>query len=412
MGLFGKTAKILASAGLIVCTLLWSAIAATYKTCADNYFVTEGQSLEVSQYVKAVPLEESLPSNSAKDGRTVLNELKLLGIFPIKTVAVSTAAEKCVVPGGIPFGIKMISDGVMVTAVSAINCSGKLQSPARDVGIKSGDVIVSINGEIMRSNADVVSAVNMADGAALKVTVRHQNGNTEQMDVKAAFDPADKSYKLGIWVRDSSAGIGTVTFYDPQSGIFGGLGHAVCDSDTGNALTLLEGEIVGAEIDGVTKGKNGAPGQLSGHFSPFAGAGNILKNDDTGVYGTLNRVKVLSQAIPVAFKQDIKTGKATILTTISGTEPEEYEIEIERICTGVSRLTKNMVVHITDKRLLNETGGIVQGMSGSPILQDGKLVGAISHVFVNDPARGYAIFAENMLESAQGISEKQLNKAS
>lgn len=402
MGLFGKSVKLLASVGLVICIALWSAILATANTTADSYFVTKGQSLEVSRYVKAVPQEKCLPS-SAGDGRWVLNELKLFGVFPIKTVAVSATSEKCVVPGGIPFGIKMISDGVMVTAVSAVNCKGKLESPARDAGIKSGDVIVSINEKVVRSNADVTAAVNSTQGASLRLTLRHQNESTEHIEIKPVLDPVDNSYKLGIWVRDSSAGIGTVTFYDPQNGIFGGLGHAVCDSDTGKPLSLLEGEVVAAEIDGVTRGKNGAPGQLNGHFAPFAQAGNILKNDNTGVYGSLSHVKVMSRAIPVAFKQDIKTGKATILTTISGTQPEEFEIEIERICAGVSRLTKNMVVHITDKRLLNETGGIVQGMSGSPILQDGKLIGAVSHVFVNDSTRGYAIFAENMLESAQSI---------
>ncbi len=405
MGLFGKFVKLLTSVGVIFCIGLWSAILATANKAADSYYVAKGQSLEVSRYVKAVPLEECVQSSSEQNTDFKTNELRLLGIFPIKTVAVSTSSEKYVVPGGIPFGIKMISDGVMVTAVSAVNCKGRLESPARDAGIKSGDVIVSINEKIVRSNADVASAVNSTQGASLRLALKRQNGSTEEIKVKPALDPSDNSYKLGIWVRDSSAGIGTVTFYDTQNGIFGGLGHAVCDSDTGRALSLLEGEVVAAEIDGVTKGKNGAPGQLSGHFLPFAQAGSILKNDNTGVYGTLSHIKVMSEAIPVAFKQDIKAGKATILTTISGNQPQEYEIEIEKICYGDSRLTKNMVVHITDKRLLNETGGIVQGMSGSPIIQDGKLVGAISHVFVNDSTRGYGIFAENMLESAQSVGQ-------
>ena len=411
MRLFEKTIKFVFSVSLVASVAIWSMIVASANSTFARYLVTEGQSLEISEYIQAIPCEKSLPSITAGNEKQKA-ELKLFGIFPIKTVTLSKSEEKYVVPGGIPFGVKMISDGVMITAVSGVNCEGRVVSPARDAGLKIGDVIVSINDEIMHSNEDVISAVNDADGNALNVTVKHPNGNSEQLKLKPVLDSSDKCYKLGIWVRDSSAGIGTVTFYDPQSQTFGGLGHAVCDSDTGNALALLEGEIVGAEIDGVTKGKNGAPGQLCGHFSPYFGAGRILKNDETGVYGTLNKVKVMSQPIPVAFKQDVKVGKATMLTTICGSSAEEYEIEIEKICIGDGRKTKNMVVHITDRRLLSQAGGIVQGMSGSPIIQNRKLVGAVSHVFVNDCTRGYAIFAENMLETAQSVANEQSKEAS
>ncbi len=405
---FVKTVRLVSLFALILCTLVWTAILVSGKTTADSYYVECGQTLEISRYIKAEIKNDSIESISLSSEKTQNGELRLFGIFPIKTVSISQTDRKCVVPGGIPFGIKMISNGVMVTAVSAINCDGKLTSPARDAGIKSGDVILSINGRSVKSNLEVVDAVNQANGKSIKVSLK-QNGKTKEVTANPIFDKTDKSYKIGVWVRDSSAGIGTVTFYDPQSSLFGGLGHAVCDSDTGNALALLEGEIVGAEIDSVTKGQNGAPGQLCGHFSPYAKAGKILINDDTGVFGTMSNVKVINGSIPVALKQQIKTGKATILTTIDGSQPQEFEIEIERICYNNARKTKNMIVHVTDQRLLDKTGGIVQGMSGSPIIQNGKLVGAVSHVFINDSARGYAIFAENMLETAR--EAEQLKEA-
>ncbi len=406
MRLFCKTAKIFAALSFVTCSLIWAMIVTGNNQTADEYFVGEGQSLAVSDFVETVPSNYSVPSSTGKGRNSIQTELRLFGIFPIKTVNVRATEEICVVPGGIPFGIKMISDGVMVTAVSGINCNGKIISPARECGIKTADVIVRINGEVMRSNADVVAAVSKSGGREVKVTLRRESGKTEQIQIQPVLDPSDQCYKIGVWVRDSSAGIGTVTFYDPQTGFFGGLGHAVCDSDTGSPLALLQGEIVSAEIDGVTKGKNGAPGRLNGHFTSFSEAGKILRNDDTGVYGTLSRVKVMSQAIPVAFKQNVKTGKATILTTISGSSPKEYEIEIEKICFSNERMTKNMVIRVTDERLLSEAGGIVQGMSGSPIIQDGNLVGAVTHVFVNDSTRGYAIFAENMLSVSQQLNER------
>lgn len=398
MRLISKITKGIFAVCTAVCMAVWPMMIAAANFTDDAYYITDCENIKVSQYVKSAQLEKSLPS-STDHNLTEKKELRLFGIFPIKTVSVTKTQRKYVVPGGIPFGVKLLSDGVLITAVSGINCNGKIVAPARDAGIKCGDTILSVNGQRVCSNEDVVK--QMKEQVTLEV--RHQNGNTQKYKLESAHDPNDNSYKLGIWVRDSSAGIGTITFFDSANGTFGGLGHPVCDSDTGNMLALSQGSVVAAEIDGVVKGKNGSPGRLCGHFMPFKESGEILKNNETGVFGTLKNVKVTSDAIPVAFKQEIKTGKATVLTTVSGTKAEEFEIEIERIALS-NRDTKNMVVHITDNRLLEKTGGIVQGMSGSPIIQDGKLVGAISHVFVNDPTRGYAIFAENMLKTAQSVS--------
>lgn len=398
MRAISKTVKAVFAVCFSLSLALWSMmIAAAYGT-DDTYFFSDSQGFEISRYV-TMSSAESIESCNWQN-TTEKKELRLFGIFPIKNVSVTKTERKYVSPGGIPFGIKLVSDGVLITAVSGVNCNGKVVAPARDAGIKCGDIILSVNGKRVYSNEDVVK--EMKEQTTLEV--RHENGRVQNYHLTAALDPNDNSYKLGIWVRDSSAGIGTITFFDSQNRIFGGLGHPVCDSDTGSILPLLKGEVVAAEIGGVIKGKNGTPGRLCGNFMPFKQSGKILKNNETGVFGTLKNVKSTADPIPVAFKQEIRCGKATVLTTISGTKAQEFEIEIEKICVG-ARSSKNMVVHITDERLLDKTGGIVQGMSGSPIIQGGKLVGAVSHVFVSDSTRGYAIFAENMLETAQSVAE-------
>ena len=221
---------------------------------------------------------------------------------------------------------------------------------------------------------------------------------------------SENRLKAGLWVRDSSAGIGTLTFYVPGSDIFAGLGHAVCDVDTGDVLPIASGEIVPARIYSVVKGQSGEPGELRGGFE-LGSLGNLAVNGETGIYGSLTQTPVRGDPVPVAMKQQVKTGYAQVLTTIDGTEPELYDIRIDQVRYNDSSPTRNMVIVITDERLLEETGGIVQGMSGSPILQDGKLVGAVTHVFVNEPTKGFAIFAENMLKTANSLSTQQQTPA-
>ncbi len=386
----------------VLCGLIWGMIYACSANLCEKYYVTQGASLEFRDCIKGVP-KGSVPSMSGGAAQSK-TELKLFGIFPVKTVVVCAAESKRVVPGGIPFGIKMLSDGVMVTSLGTVSSRNALLTPARDAGIRACDVIVSIDGKEMLQSSDVVAAVSKSGGRALEVVLRKGDGGVKRVKLEPVLDTSDNTYKVGIYLRDSSAGIGTVTYYDPETQTFGGLGHGVCDSETGRLISLLKGDVVGAEIDSVTKSRSGIPGQLNGHFATLYNTGSILKNDQTGVYGSLKNVRVVSESVEVALKQEVKTGRATILTTLSGISPEEYEIEIEKISYNSSRAVKNMVIRVTDPRLLSKAGGIVQGMSGSPILQNGKLVGAVTHVFVNDCTRGYAIFAENMLQSAQSIT--------
>ncbi len=274
---------------------------------------------------------------------------------------------------------------------------GPFQSRPGRQGIKTGDVIVSIDGETVTTTEQVASIVEESSGKTMTFHIRRDN---IAFDIR--FTPAlsvnESRWKAGLWVRDSSAGIGTLTFFDPESQVFGGLGHAVCDVDTGEILPISSGEIVPARIYSVVKGAVGTPGELRGGFE--AGSlGSLRTNGETGIYGELSTAPADGQAVPVAMKQQVHTGQAQVLTTIHGTTPKLYDIRIDQVRYNDSAPTRNMVIVITDEELLEQTGGIVQGMSGSPILQDGMLVGAVTHVFVNDPTKGFAIFAEKYAQN-------------
>ena len=273
MRLFSKIFKAVFAVCFSACLCLWPSMIAIASCTPETYYISQYDSLKLSEYLKAQTVNERIES-SAEQNEAQKTEIKLFGIFPIKTVNVVKSEREYVVPGGIPFGIKLISDGVLITAVGGVNCDGIISSPARDAGIKCGDSIVSVNGKKVCSNEDV--AANMKKEVTLEI--RHQNGNRQTYNLNAVLDPSDNSYKLGIWIRDSSAGIGTITFFDSKSGTFGGLGHAVCDSETGQVLSLLEGSVVAAEIGGVVKGQNGSPGRLCGSFLPYKESGKILKN--------------------------------------------------------------------------------------------------------------------------------------
>jgi len=295
------------------------------------------------------------------------------------------AADDAVIPGGMPFGIKMFTDGVMVVGVTDIVSGGRAVSPAKAAGIRPGDVITQINGERVGSNEDVARIVAGCGGEALELSVEREEDLREISLLPVKCDES-LGYRAGMWVRDSSAGIGTMTWLDPESGVFAGLGHAVCDIDTGDLMPLYSGEAVNVTITGVTKGESGHPGELRGAFSDGAPIGILTRNDVTGIYGRLNSTQpglTSGEQLPVAKREEIRTGKACIRATVDGSGPKEYEIVIERIDLSEDNPTRNMVIRITDKRLIAVTGGIVQGMSGSPIIQDGKLVGAVTHVCVN-----------------------------
>ena len=323
----------------------------------------------------------------------------------VKTVRAEVLGRRVVQVCGTPFGIKMFANGAMVVGFSDIYTAQGYQNPAKTAGLKLGDVIVSIAGHETRTNEDVAEALQQLKGAPAEV-VFQRDGHEKTVRLTAVMDLSTNTYRTGMWVRDSSAGIGTMTFIDNATGTFAGLGHSIHDSDTGKTLGLLKGEIVPVEITGVEKGSAGAPGELKGRFLTAAAAGDITVNGETGVYGTVSSVQE-GIDMELALAQEVTTGRAEIITTIEGRTPQRYEVEIEKIALNASDANRNMVVHVTDPVLLQNTGGIVQGMSGSPIIQNGKLVGAVTHVLVNDPTRGYGIFAENMLETAEAAAGRR-----
>ncbi len=335
--------------------------------------------------------------------------LRLFGIFPVKTVSLTPMRRAEVYVGGEPFGIRMLMAGAMVVSLCDVTDRNGTGCPAEDAGIAVGDVIQAVNGVPVRSNEALQKQISAAAGDPLRVTFLRDD-STRTVTVHPKYSAVHCCWQTGMWVRDSTAGIGTVTYYcDTAAGSysFGGLGHAICDTDTGEQIPLATGEIVGVQITDVTAGKAGAPGALQGRMAEAAEWGTVLSNTERGVFGYLTAVPEGKQTVPMAFKQEVKRGAAEIYTTLSGDTPSAYSVEIEELHSADTG-TRNMVIHITDERLLETTGGIVQGMSGSPIIQNGRLVGAVTHVFVSDPTRGYGIFAENMY--AQTIAQHSIGE--
>lgn len=312
----------------------------------------------------------------------------LAGI-PVKTANVTVKTRPQLIPCGTPFGVKCRSNGAMVISVTA-------NSPADRAGIRTGDVIYSVNDVDVNTNDEVAEAVQLSSKCT-KIGVMRNN---KELSVDLTPVQIDGTLKIGAWVRDSAAGIGTLTFVNPLDGTFGGLGHAVSDVDTGLAVPLGSGEITEAKIYDIIPGKSGSAGELCGTITPNSDIGELSANTSAGVFGTLLD-EIDGTAIPMAYRQEVKTGSATLLTTVNGDTPREYSIEIERINLADLYGSKGMIVRISDPELLAKTGGIVRGMSGSPIIQNGRLVGAVTHVLVNDPSRGYAVFAESMMEACE-----------
>ncbi len=311
------------------------------------------------------------------------------------SLIVSASAANELIALGSTTGIKLHAEGAIV-----VELSEDLQNnPCKSAGIAKGDIIKSIDGEKIYSNASLKKKVESSEGRALNIEYL-RDGSTKSASVTPVKNEKG-AYCLGIWIRDSIAGIGTLTYYDPESGKYGALGHGICDSDTNVLIPVEKGALMESKVIGIKRGEAGKPGELMGEYNLAEDYANISKNSDCGIFGTVLDDDCLENAkkLPVAAKNEIKRGKATILSNLEGDTVEEYEIEILNLYHDNSD-TKNMLIRATDKRLLEKTGGIVRGMSGSPIIQDGKIIGAVTHVLVNDPTKGYGIFIENMLDAA------------
>lgn len=314
-------------------------------------------------------------------------------------VSTSKMTEDMVILGGVPIGIYMETDGVLVLGTESMESVDGLSYEPAEYAVQEGDYILALNHEEIESKKELVETVKKLDSKEVILTIRRQS---EEVDVKIKpVEVTAGEYKLGIWVRDNIQGLGTLTYLTSKS-TFGALGHGIHDADTDVLLDIKEGKVYKTSVRGVQKGKAGTPGGLEGLivYNNANILGSITQNSETGIYGSIDNINSLfTDLTPVKLqkKEKIKTGKASILCTIDG-ERKTYEIEILRIDLYNRNINKGIALKVTDKELLEKTGGIVQGMSGSPIIQDGKLIGAVTHVLVNDPTTGYGIFIENMLE--------------
>ncbi|MGN0490738.1 SpoIVB peptidase [Ruminococcus sp.] len=317
----------------------------------------------------------------------------LLGLSQI--TAVSETESQSVYLGGQPFGVKFYNNGVVVINLESYFDGNKYVCPAKEGGLKVNDVIKEVNGETICTNEALQEASVNSNGETLTLIIE-RDGKELCKNISPKKNTAGM-YLIGAWVRDSCAGIGTITYYDTNNNYFAALGHGICDNDTSLLLPLGSGEAVHANINGVTKSSFGKAGSLNGYFTDST-IGYLIKNTEVGVYGTISdNFSNKERKIKIAENSDIKTENAELYTTIEGEEPQYYSIEITKIVNLNSDCNENFVIKITDEKLLKYCGGIVQGMSGSPIIQNGKLVGAVTHVFLNNPSEGYGITAQNMV---------------
>lgn len=379
------------------------AAAAIYSQLPDTIYLPEQSELALAQMPWLSPLQAngSVQAEGGQNGESYNATLGLWGVVPIKTVRVVQSQRRVVMVSGAPFGIKMFSDGALVVGFSDILGEKGYCNPAREAGVKLGDRIISVEGTSVHSNEELSAALKNSRSDTVNLQIERDEKSIT-LQVHLQHGTAGKG-KLGVWVRDSSAGIGTMTFWEAETNRFAGLGHAISDTDTGRSIALLSGEVSRVNITGFAAGAPGLPGELKGEFLEKSGElGKIASNQAQGVYGTLTET-LGGTPYEVAAAQEITKGPAQILTTISGAEPQYYDVVIERIALRTSDPNKNMILRVTDKRLLDSTAGIVQGMSGSPILQNGRLVGAVTHVLVNDPTRGYGIFAQEMISQMDAV---------
>jgi stage IV sporulation protein B len=329
-------------------------------------------------------------------------KLSLFGIVPLKSIMVSVSPQMTLIPGGQSVGVSLYTEGTLVVGRSdVVTQGGEVKNPAREADLRPGDVIRQINGITIENSSQLADIVGKYGDSPLKLTVDRE-GQQLTITMSAVRDQQDGKLRLGIWIRDSTAGVGTLTYYNPADGRFGALGHPITDVDTGTLLSVKNGEIVNSKIIDVKIGEKGTPGELRGYFSGDGlGIGAIDKNTKYGIFGNMyGKITnpVYSKPLPVGGQATAHTGPAKILTTVDDQGVKEFDCNIIKITRQAEPAAKGMVIEITDKELIKKTGGIVQGMSGSPIIQDGYIIGAVTHVFISDPTKGHGVFIEWMLQ--------------
>ena len=406
--------KIIFAFLLIFCSCIFTSIYVMSADISDSYRINRGDELTVDTFIPVTATYNGVKMSQGvytrQVGESFEVDLKIFGVIPFSTVNVEVVDDMYVQVLGNPFGMKIYTDGVLVIENTEIVTEYGKENPAAKAGIKVGDYIKTVNGNVVTCNEDVLQLVTESEGKAMTFEVVRE-GKDFSCEVTPVLDKDSGIYRIGIWVRDSSAGVGTLTFYSPSNDVVCGLGHGICDADTETLLNIQQGEMVEADIVDVEKGAAGSPGALKGKLT-YDSIADISLNCEAGVYGIINHNINAANLTEGALKQEVYDGKAQILCTVNGDTPKLYSCEIKRTGDNNSP-TQNLIVTVTDQELINATGGIVQGMSGSPILQDGKLVGALTHVLVSDSLTGYGIYAENMLDRAETVAQEyELKKAS
>ena len=362
-----------------------------------------GINVKSSTLSNAVTASSNLNNSIAENTGKMELELDLFNLFPVKDVTVNVIPKTKVVPLGKAIGMRLYTEGVLVVGMSEIE--GK--KPYENSGIETGDKIVEVNNVEIKSTDELIQCVNSANGSSVEIKYINDKNEEEVANITPA-KTAENEYKLGLWVRDAAAGVGTVTFYEPSSGEFGALGHGINDVDTYELIDIANGEIVTTNIIDIVKGEKGSPGEIRGIIEGERTIGNVSKNTSFGVYGNMLDTTSLNinkeSELEVANRSEIKLGKAEIMCELENGKVEKYEIEIQKIFLDNNSDNKSMLIKVTDEELIEKTGGIIQGMSGAPVIQSGKFIGAVTHVLENNPQMGYAIFGDLMLQQMREVN--------
>lgn len=384
--------------GLDLLAIVWLGYRYLDRKIPDEIHVAKGQNQDVSKLLERsfLTFEDAIAVSG--EGSYVL-PCRLLGVIPFKDVKVTPVGSADVLVSGSTVGIYMETEGVLIVDTGEIlSDSGTKEEPAKNI-VKPGDYIVAFNEQKITTKKELLDDISNLSGGDVTLKIK-RNGETIPVSLTPVKD-SQGDYKLGIWVRDDTQGIGTLTFVD-QNGHYGALGHGISDIDTGDLLNIKDGALYQARVLGIQKGSKGSPGELSGliRYEPGNVIGTIKTNTKNGIYGEFSgsaNSGISLKKMPVGYKQELEIGPASILCCVDN-EVKEYEAEITKIDMNHEDSNKSFIIHVTDERLLSATGGIVQGMSGSPVIQNGKLMGAVTHVFVQDSTSGYGIFAETMME--------------
>lgn len=326
--------------------------------------------------------------------------LNLFNLFSVKDVTVNVIPKTTVIPVGKAIGMKLYTEGLLVVGMSEIE--GK--KPYENSGIETGDKIIEVDNNQIDNTDELIECVNNSNGKELEI--KYISDNEEKTTSIEPVKTSSNEYKLGLWVRDAAAGVGTLTFYEPSTGEFGALGHGINDVDTYELIDIASGELVTTDIIDIVKGEDGSPGEIRGTIDNGISLGNIYKNTSFGIYGNIDNVAKLTltqyKEYEVANRSEITTGKAEIICELENGKTQSYEIEIQRLFLENNENNKSMLIKVTDEELIEKTGGIIQGMSGAPIIQNGKFIGAVTHVLVNDAKTGYAVFGDLMIKQMRG----------